>query len=124
MLIGEIAKKTGFTTDTIRWYEKIGLIQLDKKTRGKNNYRVYDQKVLERLVAIRQMKSLGFTLRETEDLLLLEDIDDVNCETVSPIIDSKIEFINQKIAELKMIKKKLEDAKSSCQGDCSEVIYN
>lgn len=122
MLIGEIAKKTGFSTDTIRWYEKIGLLQLDKKTRGKNNYRVYDKKALDRLIAIRSMKTLGFTLKETEDLLVLENTDDLNCENVSPIIDAKVELIDQKIAELNTIKSKLNLAKSRCNGDCAEVI--
>lgn len=123
MLIGEIAKKTGFTPDTIRWYEKIGLIQLDRRSRGRNNYRIYDQHTLEMLIAIKKIKSLGFTLKETEQLLSLEKTDNVNCQVVSPIIDSKINLIDQKIAELERIKSRLTKAKNDCKGECEKVIY-
>ena len=122
MLIGEIAKRTGFSTDTIRWYEKIGLIKLDKRARGPNNYRVYDQKVLARLLLIKQIKALGFTLKEVEDLLILDAIDDLNCNSVLEIMEPKLKVIEEKIAELEKLKSSLIKFKENCQGNCKEAF--
>lgn len=122
MLIGEVSEKTGFTKDTIRWYEKIGLIKLNKKLRTENNYRNYDSEVLDRLFAIRKIKALGFTLKETEDLLILHAIDDLNCASVSDVFHTKIQLIDQKIAELKSLKSHLTLTKETCSGNCAAVL--
>lgn len=122
MQIGEIAKRTGFSPDTLRWYEKIGLIQLNKRSRGENNYRVYDAATLDRLLRIKQIKALGFTLKEVSALLLLDEIDELNCHSVSNIMGTKLAEIDRQIAELQALKARLIGAKSSCTGNCSEVL--
>ena len=124
MLIGEVSKKTGFSTDTIRWYEKIGLIKLDRKARTSNNYRNYDKETIDRLFSIKQLKTFGFTLKETEDLLILEAIDELKCPSVTTVVRAKMEVIDQKINELKELKAKLNTAKNACTGNCKEVLYN
>ena len=122
MLIGELAKRTGFSRDTIRWYEKIGLIKVDKKSRTENNYRNYDQDLLNKFIHIKQYKSFGFTLKEMRELFFLEDLNEINCGSVSGIIEPKLKMIDQKIKELQNIKSRLSMAKSSCSGDCKEVF--
>ncbi len=122
MHIGQVAKLTGFSKDTIRWYEKIGLIKLNRQLRESNNYRIYDQSVIERLNYIKQLKSLGFTLKETEDLLIMDDIENLNCTSVSSMIDSKVEAITHQIRKLKTIRSKLLNSKSVCTGNCKEVL--
>ncbi|MDN5214873.1 MerR family DNA-binding protein [Fulvivirgaceae bacterium BMA12] len=122
MLIGEISKQTGFSKDTIRWYEKIGLIKLDKKDRYDNNYRNYGQRIIDRLRYIRQIKAFGFTLREIKEILSLEESDALNCRSVSAIMDPKLEVIDQKIAELQNLKIKLVTARETCSGNCRELF--
>ncbi len=122
MLIGEIAKQTGFSKDAIRWYEKIGLIKLDKKARYDNNYRNYGQQTVDRLRYIRQIKSFGFTLKEIKEILWLEESDALNCGSVSAIMDPKLKVIDQKIAELQNLKLKLVTARESCSGNCRELF--
>lgn len=123
MLIREVAEKTGFSKDTIRWYEKIGLIEQPPSRTG-NNYRSYDDTIIERLQMIRQMKSFGFMLDEIRDLLTLIGSDDLNCDNVVPIVDPKIKAIEKKIDELKQLKSKLVRAKEKCSGNCIELFEN
>jgi len=65
------AKKSGFSRDTIRFYEKIGLIKLEDGLRDRYQFKDYPEGVLKRLPAIRKMKEYGFTLQETKGLFLL-----------------------------------------------------
>jgi len=118
MQIGEIAQLTGFSKDTIRWYEKIGLIQLDKKNRTENNYRNYSNENLKRLLDIKQMKAIGFTLKDIEHIFLLDKHEEVNCGNVGKVVENRLEKIAQKIAELQDLQMKLIRVKSSCRGNC------
>lgn len=122
MRIGEVSQRTGFSQDTLRWYEKIGLIQLDKHTRTDNNYRFYDQKTVDRLLDIRQLKTFGFTLKEIGELLFLEEIDELNCPSVAAKLDPKLESIDKKIAELEKLKIRLLQVKENCSGDCKAAL--
>ena len=79
MHIGEIAKQSGFSKDTLRYYEKIGLIQLTDVQRGENNYRVYDDTILLELSNIRKLKKVGFTLTEIKRLRKMNQLDLINC---------------------------------------------
>ena len=69
MLIGELVARSGLTKDTIRFYEKKGLIALDQKSRRENNYKEYSEHVLEKLMLIRRLKDMGFTLTEVDTFL-------------------------------------------------------
>src|SRR3989338_1716476 len=69
MLIGELSKRTGLTKDTIRFYEKQGLIPEARKIHTFNNYKEYTEETLNRLLTIKKVKSFGFTLNESAELL-------------------------------------------------------
>ncbi|MDR3715349.1 MAG: MerR family transcriptional regulator [Puia sp.] len=69
MLIGELVLKSGLSRDTIRFYEKQGLIKIGCKQRRNNNYKEYSEEVLKRLHTIKRMKNFGFTLNEAAGLL-------------------------------------------------------
>ena len=69
MLIGELSKRTGFSHDTIRFYEKKGLIETNKKDRRGNNYKEYTETVYNKLVLIKTVKELGFTLNEIDEFI-------------------------------------------------------
>ncbi|MFN0293524.1 MerR family transcriptional regulator [Pedobacter helvus] len=59
MLIGELVAKTGLSRDTVRFYEKQGLIAVGRKQRRENNYKEYSDEVLERLLTIKRLKNFG-----------------------------------------------------------------
>jgi len=122
MQIGELSKLTGFTRDTIRWYEKIGLIQVDKNSRYENNYRNYEFGLVEKLILIKQIKSFGFTLNEIKEFMLLQQHDQLNCNAASKIFDNRLRAIEEKILELKNFRAKLLQVKRDCEGDCIEKI--
>jgi DNA-binding transcriptional MerR regulator len=71
MHIGELAEKTGLSVRTVRHYDDVGLLPASARTDG--GFRVYTERDLERLLVIRRMKPLGFTLEQMADLLALMD---------------------------------------------------
>ena len=109
MLIGELSKKTGFSRDTIRYYEKLGLIQRPGRAGFYNNYKNYTESVLKRLLAIRKIKDYGFTLKETQNMLILFEEGVLEHERGNRYIKRKIALINNKIIALETIKKRLEE---------------
>ncbi len=103
MRIGELAEKTGLSRDTIRFYEKVGLVAPVQRN-IENGYKKYDHATVERLVLITQAKSLGFTLSEIK-----QGIDAWQDGTLSQaekmqIMQDKIEQVNEKIQQLDQIK--------------------
>jgi MerR family transcriptional regulator, copper efflux regulator len=98
MLISELAAKTGVSTDTIRFYEKEGLLQPDGATRGDNNYRQYTDEAIEKLNFIIQGKKLGFTLKEIKTIIA--EWDSVLPEQAADFIQLKVERIEEKISQL------------------------
>jgi DNA-binding transcriptional MerR regulator len=74
MQIGRVAQSTGLSVDTIRFYEKQSLIPLARRTdAGYRGYRVYDESTVDRLQLIGRAQSLGFSLQDIRELLLIED---------------------------------------------------
>ena len=91
MRIGELAKRTGLTRDTIRFYEKHGLIESRASTAQSNNYRDYAEEAAERLVMISEARSIGFTVAELQTLFRhLEETDGFDA---NPFLDAKIEEV-------------------------------
>jgi DNA-binding transcriptional MerR regulator len=118
MLIGELSTKTGLSRDTIRFYEKQGLIKVTRNNRRTNNYKDYSDEICERLQKIKQIKSFGFTLNEVSEMLEMIERKENSCGNVSEKAFEKIEAINQKIAELQSIKNMLLVSVQQCQNYC------
>lgn len=119
MLIGELSSRSGLSKDTIRFYEKHGLIAISRKERRENNYKEYSDEVLNRLLTIKLIKGFGFTLNETSDLLDLMEINQATCNNVEGKIRSKIELLDSKIKELIDIRTMLIKGVSNCSGTCN-----
>lgn len=100
MLIGDLVRKTSLSKDTIRYYEKQGLIKISRKDRRENNYKEYPESVLIDLQNIKRLKVLGFTLNEIHDFLSLAQNNLASCDRMSGAITSKVQSIDHKIAEL------------------------
>ena len=114
LTIGKVAKRAGIGAETVRFYEKEGLIGPASRTEA--NYRVYESVDIARLRFIRRAKSLGFTLKEIKDLLSLRHDPDASKEDVKRQTEAKIADIEQKISDLTRIKSTLETLDERCDG--------
>ncbi len=97
MLIGEIVRQTGISRDTIRYYERLGLLQAEGRPSPFNNYKAYPAAVLTRLGLIQQAKRLGFTLAEIADVLYLWENAQLSDADIQARITAKVAAIDEKI---------------------------
>ena len=114
MLIGELSKKTGLSRDTIRFYEKKGLIEVPKKFRRDNNYKEYEN-VLNKLNLIIKVKELGFTLNEIETFFELWGEEDASCENLVYTLENKVNQIDQHLERLRQLKERLNESLQKCR---------
>ncbi|MEK7724141.1 MAG: MerR family transcriptional regulator [Acidobacteriota bacterium] len=118
MLIGELSDKTGLSKDTIRFYEKQGLIKVNRKERRINNYKEYSNEICERLQIIKQIKGFGFTLNEVSDIIEMIESRTNSCSNITQKAFEKIDLIEKKIVELEKIKTMLIVGIEQCQVYC------
>jgi MerR family transcriptional regulator, copper efflux regulator len=100
MRIGELAGRSGLSIDTIRFYEKRGLLGAQQVGRSANGYRSYSDETVERLALIRQAQGAGFSLSEIVALLGLWDKAQLDDEQIVAFLRTKRNQIAQRIAEL------------------------
>lgn len=105
MKIGEIAKRSGMGIETIRYYEREGLL-LEPKRRP-SGYRQYDESTIDRLEYIRRAKELGFTLAEIRELLALSYHAHSGCDHVRRQAEAKVADIEKRIRSLQRLKRSL-----------------
>ncbi|MEK9159276.1 MAG: MerR family transcriptional regulator [Patescibacteria group bacterium] len=119
MLIGELASRSQMSKDTIRFYEKCGLLVGAQKR--ENNYKDYSPEAVERLSLIQSLKLLGFTLHEIKDFVILWG-KHASCENLIEGIRDKLELVDRQITQLKKTKKQLIQLTKRCKGkDCGFV---
>ena len=112
MRIGDLARATAMPVETIRFYEREGL--LPTAMRADNNYRVYEPEHRERLAFIRQCRNLDMTLDEIRTLLRLRDGSGDDCAEVNGLLDAHIEHVNRRIRELRGLQKDLKALRARC----------
>lgn len=112
MQIGRVAESTGLSVDTIRFYEKQGLVPPTQRTSA--GYRVYEDTDVDRLRRIGRAQDLGFSLQEIRELLLIEDGEPDGCSHVRDLIADKIGRVKEKIIGLRRIEKRLAKAQEQC----------
>lgn len=110
--IGELAERTGCLTETIRYYERKGLLPAPARSEG--NYRLYGDVHVDRLQFIRHCRSLDMTLDEIQVLLGFRDVPDENCEGVNTLLDKHIGHVANRIQELKVLQSQLKQLRSQC----------
>ena len=117
MLIGELSQKTGLSKDTIRFYEKIGLIVASDRKAGTRIYKEFNEETIERLLQIDRGKKLGFRLKEM--LLLLDEwgSDSIPKQAQIKIIENKLEEVEEKMQQLDAIENYLAAKLSKLQQD-------
>jgi len=112
--IGQVAKQAGVGVETIRFYERSGLLK--EPPRNSSGYRVYPADTVARVMFIRRAKDLGFTLNEIADLLALRVDTNTTCADVKARAETKIAGIKERIRELKRMKRALAMLAASCHG--------
>ncbi len=112
MKIGELANATGTKVETVRYYEKIGLLTPPARTLA--NYRDYGSEHLARLSFIRRARDLGFTLEAVRELLTLSDNKAQSCEAVDGIARVHLTDIDRKVRDLKSLGLELSRVLGSC----------
>ena len=112
MRIGDLAAATSIPVETIRFYEREGLIP--KARRADNNYRVYGAAHAERLAFIRHCRNLDMTLDEIRSLLRLREQPARDCAEVDALLDEHIGHVKQRIRELRALEKDLKLLRTHC----------
>jgi Cd(II)/Pb(II)-responsive transcriptional regulator len=112
MKIGELATHTGTQVETIRFYEREGLLPAPFRSAG--NYRVYEDPHVQRLAFIRQCRVLDMTLDEIRKLLDFIDAPEEDCGEVNGLLDEHIEHVAHRIRELKVLERALRQLRGQC----------
>ncbi|AIE72659.1 MULTISPECIES: heavy metal-responsive transcriptional regulator [unclassified Synechocystis] len=104
--IGDIAKQTGVSVGTLRYYETLQLIFPEE--RGDNRYRYYDNNTIQQVGFIKKAQSLGFSLEEIRQILEVTDHGEPPCDLVKTLLAHKIKELNLKIKDMMTFKSELE----------------
>ncbi|RME64388.1 MAG: MerR family transcriptional regulator [Alphaproteobacteria bacterium] len=111
--ISQAAREAGVGVETVRFYERKGLIAQPRKPQG-GGYRIYSRAVVERIRFVRKAQQLGFSLREIDTLLALRADPNAACEDVRRQAAAKLEQVEEKMAELGKIRSALKALISNC----------
>jgi MerR family mercuric resistance operon transcriptional regulator len=114
LTIGQVARQAGIGVETVRFYERRGL--LAQPSRRASGYRQYTEDVVARLRFIRRAKELGFTLKEIRELLALRLDPDTTCADVRQQTQLKLAEVEAKISDLQRIRQALMRLTTSCWG--------
>lgn len=115
MRIGELAKATGTKAETIRYYEREGILPVADRT--DSNYRDYSDEHLAALTFVRRARQLGFSMAQVRELLALSDQDDKPCEDVDKFVHRQLVEVKRQIADLTALHEDMEQMLRSCQAD-------
>jgi MerR family mercuric resistance operon transcriptional regulator len=123
LTIGALSKRTGVNIETIRFYERVGI--LPKPPRSAGGHRIYSQDQLMRLDFVRRSRELGFSLDEVRRLLHLVDGGRYTCAEVKAITLDHLADVRHKIADLRRLERTLADVAGKCSGgkvpDCPVI---
>lgn len=114
MTIGQVARQAGVGVETVRFYERQGL--LEAPPRRASGYRQYAQEVVARLQFIKRAKDLGFSLKEISELLSLRVDPETTCSEVKARAEAKIADIDAKLRDLRRMKAALAQLVAACSG--------
>jgi DNA-binding transcriptional MerR regulator len=117
MKIGELASEADVSIDTVRFYERRGVLPPPERT--PSGYRVYPPSTVERLRLARRLQQLGFTLDEVIDALAAHDAGTATCASERWRLDTVLARIEDRIAELQALRHEVRDVMAACDaGDC------
>jgi Cu(I)-responsive transcriptional regulator len=114
MSIGALARATGTKVETVRFYEKIGILLEPARTAG--NYRSYGPEHVRRLSFVRRARDLGFPLETVRAMLALADQPDRPCGEVDALVLGQLHEVERKIADLQRLREELDRLAHQCRG--------
>lgn len=114
MQIGELAHRAGSQPETVRYYERLGLLPAPRRTAG--NYRVYEEGHLERLCFIRNCRTLGMTLDDIRTLLALRDHPETATGEIDRLLDTQLGRLQAHLQDLHRLEDDLRELRSCCGG--------
>lgn len=117
MQIGELARQAGIKVDTIRYYEKAGL--LPSPPRRPNGYRSYGRSHVDRLAFIRHCRALDMPLDDIARLIALETRPEADCTTVDRLVEAQLDRVRAQIADLQELERQLRALRTRCTSRAS-----
>jgi DNA-binding transcriptional MerR regulator len=120
MKIGEIAQRAGVSRDTIRFYERLGLLEEVTRPHSTNSYKAYSATALRRVELISHAKTLGFTLREIAEVIHAWEQNDLAVEAKKALIQEKIAQVDRKAESLALLRASLVDAFGKVESGCQD----
>lgn len=115
LTIGGLSERTGVNIETIRYYERIGLLPPPRRSEGR--HRLYDDSLTQRLQFVRRSRELGFSIEEIRALLRLVDQGGLACAEAKDITVSHLAEIRGKIADLKKLERVLAPIAEACEAN-------
>lgn len=112
--VGDLATQSGCTVETVRYYEKTGLMPNPPRTAG--GHRIYSLEHLKRLIFIRRSRDLGFSIEQVKALLRFVDEPDHTCGEVRGMAILQAQAVQEKIDDLKRLQKALNEMAARCKG--------
>lgn len=112
MKIGELSKKSGCSVQTIRYYEKEGLLSNPERSEG--NFRLYGNKILKELEFVKHCRSLDIPLINIKRLNELKSKPEESCASVNKLIEQQLDLVHKRMKELKALKAELQQMANSC----------
>ena len=112
LTVGKIAKAAGVGVETLRFYEREGI--LDAPARTSSGYRLYDTGAVDRIRFVHRAQALGFTLREIRELIVLDSQPDASCDDLREAADHKLALVQSKIDDLERMRLGLTTLLASC----------
>jgi MerR family mercuric resistance operon transcriptional regulator/MerR family copper efflux transcriptional regulator len=112
--IGEVATQAEVSVDTVRFYERVGVVPAPARTAS--GYRDYEPDVVDRIRLTRRLQAIGFTLADTVDALKAHDAGGATCESERWRLDVVLERVEARIAELNAVRDRIVETKQACEG--------
>ncbi|RUL80945.1 heavy metal-responsive transcriptional regulator [Tautonia sociabilis] len=122
--ISQLAHAADIPTTTVRYYERVGLI--DPEVRSGGNYRLYSEESLRKLKFIRAAQAIGFTLDDVKDLLAAPSNTAASCREVQSLIEKRLDEVGSRLKDLRHVQRVLKASLEKCRdtelADCCHVI--
>jgi DNA-binding transcriptional MerR regulator len=117
MKIGEVAGQAGVTVDTVRFYERVGVLPAPART--ESGYRDYEPGTVARIQLTRELQAIGFTLTDAVDALAAHDAGGATCESEQWRLQAVLDRVEAKLAELNALRSRILEAQDACRaGRC------
>ena len=117
MKIGQVATEAGVSVDTVRFYERVGVLAPPART--ESGYRDYQPETVERIQLTRKLQAIGFTLTDAVGALAAHDAGGATCESERWRLQAVLDRVDAKLAELTALRGRIVEAQAACaSGSC------